>query len=546
MILRATSAALGLMVSMEGKQRVKITTCHPTRAYFRPGEHGEIVVRVTGTLPEATVARVVVTELERTLLSADSSFTGLEQIIQFPLPNTPGRGYGAAVELIDSTTRQVVARGSTALDVQNSWTDAPRYGFLSEFAPGEEYEQRADALLARHINVVQFYDWMYRHYQYLPPDDTFTDILHRTLSLSSTRRAIAAVQTRDMAAMAYGSVYGAEPDYALAHPDELLYDDAGKPLSLDGAFYFQDVRPGPWRDLILDEYRKAIQDVHFDGIHADQYGFPEEARDAQGNLVQMGPALAGIVGAAQHAVIDAGGDGIIFNCVTNWPIRDVAPEPQLCTYIEVWPPYRTLGDLSRLVAGAKELAQQRQVILAAYMSAGASTPNDAETATLLTSSAIHASGGFHLLLGEGTGMLVDPYYPKFAVPGPAFQRKLVAHWNFIVRYGTYLFDRSLVPATGAKVSNKKVWSIHRKSEGLETVSLINAHPDDLWDALKDKPSVRRNVRVEIPITGSVSGVFFASPDSATGAVASDYEHAHGKLVVTVPSVRTWTLVIITR
>jgi len=280
------------------------------------------------------------------------------------------------------------------------------------------------------------------------------------------------------------------------------------------------VRPGPWRDLILDEYRKAIQDVHFDGIHADQYGFPEEARDAQGNLVQMGPALAGIVGAAQQAVIDAGGDGIIFNCVTNWPIRDVAPEPQLCTYIEVWPPYRTLGDLSRLVAGAKELAQQRQVILAAYMSAGASTPNDAETATLLPSSAIHASGGFHLLLGEGTGMLVDPYYPKFAVPGPAFQRKLVAHWNFIVRYGAYLFDRSLVPATGAKVSNKKVWSIHRKSEGLETVSLINAHPDDLWDALKDKPSVRRNVRVEIPITGSVSGVFIASPDSATGAVSS--------------------------
>ena len=546
MILRATSAALRLMGSMEGQHRVKITACHPTRAFFRPGDHGEIVVRVTGSVLGATTAHVIITELQRTLLTAASSFTGPEQIIQFPLPATPGRGYGVAVELTDTATGQVLARAFTALDVQNSWTDAPRYGFLSGFAPGEEYEQRADALLARHINVVQFYDWMYRHYQYLPPDDTFTDILHRTLSLSSTRRAIAAVQARSMAAMAYGSVYGAEPEYALAHPDELLYDDAGKALSLDGAFYFQDVRPGSWRDRILGEYRKAIQDVHFDGIHADQYGFPETAKDAHGDLVQMGPALAGIVGAAQHAVVDAGGDGIIFNCVTNWPIRDVAPEPQLCTYIEVWPPYRTLGDLSQLVRGAKELAQQRQVILAADMSAGASTPNEAETATLLASSTIHASGGFHLLLGEGTGILVDPYYPKFEVPGPVFQRKLVAHWNFIVRYGAYLFDRSLIPGTKVKVSNRKVWSIHRRTEGFETVSLINAHPNDLWDALKAKPPVRRNVRVEIPMTGSISGVFLASPDSATGAAAPDYEHVHGTLVVTVPSVRTWTLLIITR
>jgi dextranase len=524
---------------------VKIVTCRPTRAFFRPGDHGEVMVQVSGRLPAQVIAHVTVTELERTVLKADSRVTGSVHVIQFPLPTTPGRGYGVEVKLVDAS-RRTLARRSTAFDVQTSWVDAPRYGFLSEFAPDEAYEQRADALLERHINVVQFYDWMYRHYQYLPPNDTFTDILHRTLSLSSTRRAVAAVHTRGMTAMAYGSVYGAEPEYALDHPDELLYDDAGKPLSLDEAFYFQDVRPGPWRDRILGEYQRAVRDVSFDGIHADQYGFPKQAKDVHGAVVQMGPALAGIVGAAQRAVVDVGGDGIIFNCVTNWPIQDVAPEPQLCTYIEVWPPYRTLGDLSHLVQGAKQLAPERQVILAAYMSVGATTPNDSETATLLTCATIHASGGFHLLLGEGTGMLVDPYYPKFAVPGPSFQRKLVAHWDFIVRYGAYLFDRSLVPGAGVTVSSKKLWSIHRRSEEFETVSLINAQPGDLWDALKRRPTTRNNVRIELPLTGSVKGVFLATPDADLDAVAADFEHTHGTLIVTVPSVRIWTLVIIIR
>ncbi len=311
----------------------------------------------------------------------------------------------------------------TAVDFHESWFDAPRYAFLSEFGAGEDYEERANELLRRHVTAVQFYDWMYRHYQLLPPSADYTDILGRSISLASVESAIAAAHSRGMAAIAYGSVYGAEAEYALDRPEELLYDQTGTPISLGGIFYLQDVRPGPWRDRILGEYENVVRRLAFDGIHADQYGTETSgsvAYDHAGSRIELGPALAGLIGDAQARVKDAGADGIIFNFVTNWPLQDAAGERQLATYIEVWPPYTTMGHLAGLISSARCLAPERQVILAAYMSCATEDPDAAEAATLLTSATIHAAGGFHLLLGEGTGILVHAYYPKFVRPGRRF------------------------------------------------------------------------------------------------------------------------------
>lgn len=527
-------------------RRVRITACHPTRAFFRPGEAGAVRFSVSSTRLAPLQARVRVVDLNRTVVTAETVVEGPEQTISFPLPAVAGKGYGVKLSLMDQRTGQIMDHTRTAIDVHDSWVDAPRYGFLSEFAPDEQYGERGDQLLSRHITVVQLYDWMYRHYQFLPPSDTFTDALGRILSLSSTRRAVATLRKDGIASMAYGAIYGAEPEYALQHPDELLYDQSGTPISLDGAFYLQDVRPGPWRDRILNQYRQTVSTLEVNGIHADQYGFPEQARDADGGIVEMAPALAGMVAAAQQAVTGAGGDGIIFNCVTNWPIQAVAPEPQLCTYIEVWPPYTCLRDLHDLVTGAKALAPQRQVILAAYMSCAAVAPDAAETATLLASAAIHASGGFHLLLGEGTGMLVDPYYPKFVRPGRHFQQRIMSHWDFIVRYGAYLFDRSLTFSPEVSTRSRGLWLIRRVAPTFDTVSVINADPGDPWDVAKVAPRTRSNVTIEMSAGDPVKAVFVASPDGTPDAVPIDFEQSGMKLRFTIPRVRTWSLAIVTR
>lgn len=523
---------------------MRITHCFPTRAYFPAGQSGGITVRVTPSTIGAASVRLTVRDLDRVVVHTQSLMMELQQTLTFPLPVTPGRGYGVDVELVD-TDGVVRHRSRTALDVQTSWIAAPRYGFLSQFAPGEQYDARADQLLARHITVVQFYDWMYRHYQYLPPTDVFTDILGRTLSLSSTRNALAAVRSRGMAGMAYGSVYGAEAEYALAHPDELLYDANGQPESLADTFYLQDVRPGPWRDHILGQYQVAIQQVGFNGIHADQYGDMGPAYDRAGQAIDMASALGGIVGAAETAAKQAGGDGIIFNCVTNWPIEQVAPQPEAATYIEVWPPYIQLSDLGQLITQARHLAPDRQVILAAYMQAAAKEPDRALTGTLLASATIHAHGGFHLLLGEGTGMLVDAYYPKFVRPGARFQRRLIEQWDFIVRYTAYLFDLSLEMRSPHGVKAGKLWAIRRSGPDFETVSLINTRPADLWDAIKPAPPVRRQTRVELPWTGTVSRVLVARPE-APDAQVLPFERSGTVLRFTVPAVREWALVFVER
>lgn len=538
--------ALGDLVSMLTRSQgptPRISRCSPTRAFVTPGAPLELDVETNGVEPDAAKLWVAVSELDRVVVRAMAAVEAPSTRIQVPLPADEGRGYGVQVTLHARDSERQIAKAQTAVDVRSTWWSAPRYGVLSEFSPGETYGRRTDTLLARHIDVVQFYDWMYRHYQYLPPDDPFTDVLGRTLSIASVRAALAAVHDRGMAGMAYGSVYGAEREYALAHPKELLYDTAGQPRSLGDIFYLQDVRPGPWRDRLLGEYRRAVQEVGFDGIHADQYGIEDLSFDARGELVPWGPAFSGVIEAAQSSVRGDGGDGIIFNFVNNWPIGEAGRALQLCTYIEVWPPHTTLRDLYDLVKGAKKITRSRQVILAAYMSCATGNPNAAQAATLLASSVIHASGGFHELLTEGDGILADPYYPNFVRPTGVFQTRLARHWDFIVEYCRYLSDPSVAHAAAGRLRGG-IWTIHRSSPAFDTVSVINASPNDQWNEVRPMPPVRREVRIETRATGAVERVLLASPDSGTRAQRVPFERQGERVSFTIPRLDLWTLAIL--
>ena len=517
---------------------------HPSRGFLTPQMPLSIFVKVSSAAVSTTVVDISVVDLEGTVSTTSTEVASEKQIIEIPLSAPAGYSFGLRATLVDKMTGKSVDTAYSAVDFQDNWFDAPRYAFLSQFGPEESYEQRADQLAQRHVTAIQFYDWMYRHYQLLPPEDDFTDILGRHLSLQVVRSAISAVHEHGMAAVAYGSVYGAEGEYALEHPDELLYDGTGKPITLADVFYLQDVRPGSWRDRILGEYQRAIRQLGFDGIHADQYGTEtsgSSAFDQNGHEVDLGPAMAGMIGAAQDAVVEAGGDGIIFNFVTNWPIRDAAQESQLATYIEVWPPYTSLASLVDLVREAKSLAPERQIILAAYMGCAADNPDAAEVATLLTSSSIHAAGGFHLLLGEGTGILVHAYYPNFVCPGPRFQERLIEHQDFVVRYGRYLWERSLAYTSTSAVRADELWTIRRAGAEFETLSLINVDPQKAWDEIKTSVP-RHDVNVKVSPSWPVSKVYAASPENPD-AVVLPYEQRGNDIVFSVPEIDLWSLVV---
>jgi hypothetical protein len=551
-------------------------------ATYKPGELATLHLSVNNTksVPQYVLVVITVQWLDQTILSYQQQvdLAAGTQELHYPLalPRESFRGYGVDVSLVAEDER-VLAQRSIALDVLEDWTQAPRYGFLSDFLPGSDNAEAHVAALARyHVNVVQYYDWMWRHYDLLPREDTFVDGCGRTLSLLAVRKNIAACQQRGMASMGYAAVYGAEPEYALAHPEQMLYDEKGEPYSLEKLFYIMNIHEGnPWREQILTTMAEAVQKVPFDGLHLDQYGFPKEnvfGPQPERVAYDLEEDFPSFIDAARAAIRQAApGTRVIFNAVENWPIKTVAPTSQDATYIEVWPPYTSYLALQKLILAAQRLAPTKQVILAAYMKPLQHATGDdllkAEAATLLTSATIWASGGFHLLMGEQDGALCHPYYPEYAPLRPEFAAVMRRYYDFVVRYENVLSDLALVtrgeeqPALYVQGQESslsgeagKVWTITRSKPGVTTVSLINLLDAKGSDWNEPKPLVQplHAVQVEIPVTEAIDHIFVASPDQEEGrpqllpyALVQRDQHTYAR--VCLSTLHYWsTIVLVTK
>jgi len=517
----------------------------PDRASYRPGQAAQVAITLTSRRATDVRGRLVLrlTWLDQLVQQSEQAVAvgpgaTVSVVCTLALPPTAPRGYGLDAALYDDAGH-MLAEGSGALDVLDRWSQTPRYGFLSDFAPGQaDVQARCDSLCRYHLNVVQFYDWMWRHYALLPPGDDFTDALGRRLSLATVREAIAAIQARGAAALAYGAVYGAEPEFADAHPELALFDEAGKRVSLAGLFYIMNIAPGsPWVPLIVAEFAHAVRELGFDGIHLDQYGFPKTARTATGELIDLAEHFPPLIDLARAAVVSERPDaGVIFNAVGNWPIETVAATTQDVVYIEVWPPDESYNDLRWLIGAARHLSGGKQVILAAYLSpfaqAGAATLPQAEAAALLATAAIAAAGGSHLLLGERDGILCDPYYPKYATLRAGFAARMRAYYDFLVRYEEWLIapaiedwdagDAQPCDLHGARLSRQAeaqaVWCIARRKPGYRIIHLINLadQADVAWNAPRTPPEPLRQIELSLRNMPAIRSALLLAPDAHLG------------------------------
>ena len=467
----------------------------------------------------------------------------------------------------DGEHGQVADEGSGALDVLERWSQAPRYGFLADFGPDQrvtETDARANSLCRYHLNAIQFYDWMWRHYRLLPPTDEFTDALGRRLSLMTIRAMIATVQQRGAAAFAYGAVYGAEPEYADKHPELVLVDDDGHRINLADLFFIMNIAPhSPWVSLIVGEFAEAVRTLGFDGIHLDQYGFPKTARTIDGAPVALAEHFAPLIDRAREAVVAERPDAaVIFNAVANWPIETVAATSQDAIYIEVWPPDEGYADLVRLVHNAKRLAPGKQIILAAYLTpflgATEETVDRAEAAASLATAVIAAAGGFHLLLGERDGILCDPYYPKYVTLRSDFADRMRTYSDVFVRYEQLLsapelepWDFAEIPPAslgGIKLSLEPtpgaIWMIGTRKPGWRLIHLINLtnQDDTRWNAPRQPLMDQRNLALTITRLPPIVRAFAFSPDRSGGrpqplGVTGSSNHVD----VIVPTLSVWTV-----
>ena len=456
------------------------------------------------------------------------------------------KGFGLDVEVrVGGVT---IARASRGFDVAEHWRYAPRYGFVSEFGPSQDEA----ALLEKwrvmkdfHLNAVQFYDWMYRHYEFIPPESVFTDPLGRLLDLRSVRRQVELAHGFGIRPIAYGAVYAAEKEFADLRPEWLAYTRDGSVHSLADLFFIADISKGsPWVDHIIREFRRAMDEIGFSGIHADQYGFPRTYYRGTGDRVRTAHEFAEFIGECR-ARLGPSAD-LIFNCVNNWPVREVAQAPQDAVYIEVWSPHDTYRDLHDLIAAARcASAFSKQVILAAYLAPfkpvsrataeqakQAEQVEQAEAAMRLAAAAIMASGGFHLVLGEGASVLTEGYYPNFGKLRPEFTEIIKRYWDFAVRYEEFLFDldgtdvsdiESGGPDSSVVIQGYPygpgavpgtLWTIIREGREYKVLHLVNllGANDAYWNAPKTQPKTATDVRVRWLIDEEIRGLFFVTPD----------------------------------
>lgn len=548
---------------------VQITAFHPDKATYKPGETVEFLITLTNPLTRSLSVDVMASvkylaeEVAPLARPAELPPSGQQtlRLTWSPPPDAP-RGYGVDLAVHDMSG-QTLAVGHTAFDVLTSWTQAPRYGFLSDFAPGRSNVDETMAWLIRyHLNGLQFYDWMYRHDEYLTDQEPYRDPLGRELSRRTTDALIDAAQAHNIAAMPYTAIYAASLPFLGEHRDWALYDADGEVHLLGEDFLaYMNPDPGsPWTAHLMRQFTTILKQTRFDGIHLDQYGDPKIAYDTDGNRLDLAQVIPGFINLTHETATAIRPDAtVVFNCVNNWPIETVAKSQQDFVYIEVWSPHTLYRDLHTLIVEAQALSDGKPVVLAAYID-----PARSRNARL-ADAAIFASGGYHIELGEPGAMLADPYFPNYGQMSDELAEVIRRYYDFVVRYenvlalathdatSTYESQVTIEGVnTNAERAYNKVWPIVREGDGVIGLSLINlldiVSPE--WNGLLlADPTPLDELRLRYRTKQNVERVWLASPDFASPqATFLDFEpgqDTQGSYIeFTVPRLEYWDLIVI--
>ncbi|OUS77946.1 hypothetical protein B1748_04020 [Paenibacillus sp. MY03] len=587
---------------MEAKEKgIAITDIYPLKAQYRSGETVTLAVELANRSGAAAKGslRCEIRELDAVVQVAerqvDVSANGTATIRLDVGPFvTDFAGYGADAELMEAAAgpagadavpagetyaSQSVSRMSTAFDVVSDWRRAARYGFLSDFGPEEAGDDGDIRWMSKlHVNLVQFYDWMYRHDDLVSGEAAYTDLMGRVVSRGVVEEKITLCHEHGMKAIAYGAVYAASKPFAERHPDWRLYTGAGEPFDFIGIFNIMNIaRDCPWHGHIVGEYRKAVEVLDFDGIHMDTYGFPKTGwsrLDGRPRLERLAEQFPALIESTREALAPLKDDiCLIFNNVGNWPVDTVASASQDAIYVEVWKPYERYHHLRDIIAWAKHLSGGKNIILAAYLKpfreVGPLGEDGAEHGFRLLNAVVTAHGASHLLHGENGGVLTQGYYVDHSKLRGGFLRTVREYADFSVRYGHLLNapglrDVSMTHADGDNLEYAfegfhystygeagKTWTIIRENEQLKQIHFVNlaSATDDLWNEAKEQPTpvVGRIVRIEV--ADAPASVLLASPDSNGGRpVAIDYrleKTDRGNVaVMALPPLRCWDMLVI--
>lgn len=449
----------------------------------------------------------------------------------------------------------------SAFDVLEDPMQRLRYGFVSDYAPGRDPQAVVDNARRLHLNAIQFYDWMYRHADLLPPGEEFEDALGRKVSLATVRELVRRLREVGSLPLGYAAVYAVGAEHWDAWASEGLFHADGSPWMLADFLWNVDPSSERWLQHFTDDLRRATDEVGFAGFHLDQFGAPKRAARADGRIVDLAEAFPRLIENVREALPQA---RLVFNNVNDFPTWTTASAPHDAVYIEVWEPHHELGHLAGLVAKARALAPMKPVSLAAYLAVYARDDASALQAMRFELATVFSHGATCLLHGEADAILTDPYYVRHERMDAHGYGVAVRYYDFAVRYGDVLFDRSAVDVTrthsGGENNEVRVsasvpvatdcvpgalWARVVDGERRQVVSLIDlsSQEDVAWNAPKQAavPVTAATVAFERVERRAVD-YYFASPEDAPRAerLIPRTEGAHD--VVDVPAFSTWALV----
>lgn len=532
-----------------------MTTLVPTRAVYAPGEPVEVDLEPA----PGAAGELVVTHLDAEVAR---------------LPFAPGQGRvrlgvfpvgGYGVRAGDATT---------AFDVLAERWARPRYGFVATLDGSLDAADVQRTFRRFHLNTAQLYDWAYRHSTLLPPGEVYRDPLGQERDL----RAISALASRlsdvGVEPLGYVAVYAIGADEVSAWSDALLLRPDGTPYRL-GEDFLVLVDPGHerWRGHLIDQLAQVVERTSIRGFHLDQYGWPKVASRGDGAHVDLASSFTGFLEGVRARLPET---PFMFNNVNDFPTYATATAPQDATYIEVWAPHVTLGDLGGLASRALQRRPEHPPILSAYLSCYGTVPAEsADRAAMLVLATAASHGATHLLLGEDGHALTDPYYPRNHTLAAASVEALVPWYDFVVRYGDLLYDPAAVDVTrhytgginedvvvraeGLRVSVEPepgaLWvRVVRTARGW-VVHLINlrGQDDTVWDAPKRPVEPVVGARLRLSFADEETRVLVASPESpelrpavplgrVTGKQDDALTAGQGGLELGLPPLGLWTTI----
>lgn len=495
-------------------------------------------------------------------------------------PNVDFRGYMAEIYIVENNVDKLLT--SIAVDVSSDWAKFPRYGFVSNYDKMDEkfIQRNIDVLNRFHINGLQFYDWLYDHHRPLPgtadnPAASWMDIFNRITYFSTVKAYVQAAKAKGMKTMFYNLCYGATKNAAAdgVNEDWYIFFDRNRQekdyhdLS-GGRSHIWLVDPGneQWQNYLIARNKDVYKALDFDGYHIDQLGERGNQFDYNGNLIDMPKRFGSFIQAMKSAEPDK---RLVFNAVGGYGQNEIAKAPVDFLYVEVWGardgdnPDMSYADMIALMRdNVGKSSPEKNIVLAAYMNYNVSSVGFVnKPGILLANSAIFAWGGAHLELGEH--YLINEYFPSNNLQMRAdLGKSLINYYDFMVAYQNVLrdggdfqaadvtFSNSAIVANRWPAAKGQVATIGKKVNGKDIIHLINFSNANtmVWrdpKGTQSEPVLIESPEIKVIVSGTVSRIWFASPD-LNGGVAQNLQFVQNGLqaTITLPSLKYWDMIVV--